>query len=171
VSVGGADLPPAATSDRSLVFIGVGVATLVLAAAAAVLLLGTREATDFDIDTPEGVVQRHLAAYEDGDYDAAWALFSSDVQSTMPLEEYRRAARDFGSYSDLGSRRILFDATEIDGDRARVRLTVEEYYEGGPFGGGDTFRSSREITLVREAGDWRIDDPLIGLEPGPFGPI
>jgi hypothetical protein len=170
VSAEGAS-PPTATTDRSLLAVGVGIAAFVLVAAAAVLLLGSRDAVKFGVDTPEGVVQQHLAAYEDGNYDDAWALFSADVQATMPLEEYRRAARDFGSYSDLGSRRILFDATEIDGDRARVRLTVEEYYEGGPFGGGDTFRSSREITLVRETGDWRIDDTLIGLEPGPFEPM
>lgn len=165
------DEPPAASADRSLLYIGVGITVLVAVAAIVVLLIGSREVTSFDAGTPEGVVQRHLAAYEDGDYDAAWALFSADVQSSMPLEEYRRAARDFGSYSDLGSRRILFDETDVDGDRARVRLTVEEYYEGGLFGGGETFRSSREITLVRETGEWRIDDPLIGLEPGPFGPV
>lgn len=162
---------PAVQPDRSLLYIGVGIVVLVAAATIAVLLVESRQARSFDIATPEGVVQHHLAAYEDGDYDAAWASFSSDVQSMMPLDEYRRAARDFGSYSNLGSRRILFDATEIDGARARVRLTVEEYYEGGPFGGGDMFRSSRDITLVREAGQWLIDDPLIGLEPGPFEPI
>jgi hypothetical protein len=161
--------PPAA--DRSLLYVGLGIVVLVLAAAAAVLLLGSRSATTFAADTPEGVVQRHLAAYEDDDYDAAWAAFSSEVQDLMPLDEYRRAARDFGSYADTGSRRILFDDVETEGDRARVRLTVEEFYGGGPFGGGDTFRSSREIALVREAGEWRIDDALIGLEPGPFEPV
>jgi hypothetical protein len=170
VSADGAAAPPSG-GDRSLLYIGLGIAALVLVAASVVLLLGSRAATTFEADTPEGVVQRHLAAYEDGDYDAAWAAFSSEVRAMMPLDEYRRAARDFGSYSDLGSRRILFDATELEGDRARVSLTVEEYYESGPFGGGDMFRSSREIALVREAGEWRIDDALIGLEPGPFEPF
>lgn len=163
--------PSTAGGDRSLLIIGAGILVVVIVAVTAVLLLGSRDAADLGADTPEGVVQRHLAAYEDGDYDAAWALFSSDVQSMMPRDEYRMAARDFSTHSGLGSRRILFEGTDIEGDRAIVRLTAEEYYEGGPFGGGDTFRSSREIALVREAGDWRIDDPLIGLEPGPFGPV
>ena len=163
---------PSATTDRSLLYIGLAIAGVVLAAAVAVLALGSRETTTLEAGTPEGVVQRHLTAYEDGDFDAAWSGFSSRVRELMPLEEYRRAARDFGSYSDSGSRRVLFDATETEGDRARVRLTVEEYYGGGgPFGGGDTFRSSREISLVRESGEWRIDDALIGLEPGPFEPM
>jgi hypothetical protein len=63
---------------------------------------------------------------------------------------------------------VLFDRSEVDGDRARVWLTIEEYYDGGPFGGANTYRSTREIALVREGGEWRIDDPLIGLEPMPF---
>jgi hypothetical protein len=75
-----------------------------------------------------------------------------------------------------GSRRILFDRTDIDGDRGRVHLTVEEYFGGGPFGGGETYRSPREIRMVREDGSWRIDEPLAGVEPvpvpgiDPFGP-
>lgn len=152
--------------DRSLLAIGGGVAVLVAAAVIAVVLLGSREGPTFSADTPEGVVQRHLAAVEEADYEGAWAYLSAAVRSDMPLDEYRRAARDYGYYGGQ-SRRVLFDRSEIDGDRARVWLTVEEYYDGGPFGGGDTYRSTREIGLVREEGEWRIDDPLIGLEPMP----
>lgn len=152
--------------DRSLLAIGVGTAVLVVVAVIAVVLLGSREAPAFSADTPEGVVQRHLAAVEGDDYDAAWGYFSADIQSEMSEDDYRRAARDYGYYGS-SSRRVLFDRSEVDGDRARVWLTVEEYYDGGPFGGGDTYRSTREIPLVREGGEWRIDDLLIGLEPMP----
>lgn len=152
--------------DRSLLVIGVGIAVLVVAAVIAVVLLGSREAPAFSADTPEGVVQRHLAAVEDEDYETAWGYLSAAVQSDLSVDEYRRAARDYGSYGSQ-SRRVLFDRSEVDGERARVLLTVEEYYDGGPFGGGETYRSTREIALVREGGEWRIDDPLIGLEPMP----
>lgn len=154
--------------DPSLLAIGGGVLALVVLAVVAVLLLGSRDATDLPADSPEGVVQRYLAAFEEGDHDAAWALFSAEVQERVPLDEYRRAADGFGPYGDMGSRRVLFDGAEIDGDEARVRLTIEEFYDSGPFGGGETFRSARDIRLVREDGAWRIDEALIGLEPGPF---
>lgn len=153
--------------DRSLLAIGVGIIVLVVVAVIAVVVLGSRDAPAFPADTPEGVVQRHLAAVEDEDYETAWGYFSADVRADLSVEEYRRAARDYG-YHGAGSRRVLFDRSEVDGDRARVWLTVEEYYDGGPFGGGDTYRSTREIALVREGGEWRIDDPLIGLEQMPF---
>ena len=152
--------------DRSLLFIGLGIAVLVVVAVIAVVVLGSRDATSFAADTPEGVVQRHLAAVEGEDYETAWGYLSAAVQSDLSLDEYRRAVRDYGSYR-IGSRRVLFDRSEVDGDRARVWLTVEEYYDGGPFGGANTYRSTREIGLVREGGEWRIDDPLIGLEPMP----
>lgn len=152
--------------DRSLLFIGLGIGVLVALAVIAVVVLGSRDATSFAADTPEGVVQRHLAAVEGEDYETAWGYLSAAVQSDLSLDEYRRAVRDYGSYR-IGSRRVLFDRSEVDGDRARVWLTVEEYYDGGPFGGANTYRSTREIGLVREGGEWRIDDPLIGLEPMP----
>ena len=157
----------ALTGKRILLVIGGGIAALVVVAVLAVVLLGSREVQSFPADTPEGVVQRHLTAVEDEDYETAWSYLSAAVQSDLSMEEYRRAARDYGSYW-VGSRRVLFDRSEVDGDRARVWLTVEEYYDGGPFGGASTYRSSREVSLVRDDGAWRIDDPMIGLEPMPF---
>lgn len=157
---------PAPSPDRSLVAIGVGTVVLVVVAVIAVVLLGSREAPAFSADTPEGVVQRHLAAVADEDHETAWGYFSADIKSDLSLDEYRRAARDYGYYG-TESRRVLFDRSEVDGNRARVWLTVEEYYDGGPFGGANSYRSTREIALVREGGEWRIDDLLIGLEPMP----
>ena len=158
--------PASPAPDRSLLAIGAGIVVLVVVAVIAVVALGSREAATFSADTPEGVVQRHLAAVEDEDYETAWSYLSTSVQADLTLEEYRRAARDYGHHGEQ-SRRVLFDRSEVDGERARVWLTVEEYYGGGPFGGGETYRSERQIALVREDGAWRIDDPLIGLEPMP----
>ena len=49
-----------------------------------------------------------LVAVEDEDYETAWSYLSADVQSDLSLDEYRRAARDYG-YWGTGSRRVLFD--------------------------------------------------------------
>jgi hypothetical protein len=157
--------------DRTLLYIGVGILALVAIAAAVVLLLGGREPESFPADSAEGVVQRHLSAFEEGDLEAAHTYFSSEVRSEMDLDAYEQVARDYGMFPPESSRRVLFDRTEADGDRARVHLTVEEYFGGGPFGGGETYRSPREIRMVREDGSWRIDEPLLGVEPGPAVPV
>jgi hypothetical protein len=158
---------PESRTDRSLLMIGVGLLGVVVIAALAVVLVGSREATDFPANSPEGVVQRYLAAFEEGDYETAYGFFSQAVHDETDPATYERTVREFGYGFDV-SRRVLFDRTERNGDRAVVHLTVEEYYEGGPFGAGDTFRSSRQIALLLENGAWRIDDRLIGLELGPF---
>ena len=154
--------------DRTLAVVAVGIVALVAITAAVVLLLGSREPAILPADAPEGVVQRHLAAFEDGDFETAHAFFSSEVRAEMDVEAYEQLTRDYGMFPTDTSRRVLFDRTETDGERATVHLTVEEYYGGGPFGGGDTYRSPREIRLVREEGQWRIDEPIVGFEPAPF---
>lgn len=161
---------PAPGPDRTLLTIGGGLAVLVVVAAAVILLLGTRAPVQFPADTPEGVVQRYLGAFDEGDLDTAYEYFSSAVREEMSLDDFERTARDFGMYPATSSRRVLFERTEIDGDEARVHLTVEEFYGSGPFGGGEVFRSERQLSLVREGGSWRIDEALIGLEPGLFDP-
>lgn len=156
-------------SDRTLLYVAAGIVALVAIAAVAVLMLGNREPASLPADSPEGTVQRHLAAFEDGDFEAAHAFFSSEIREEMDVDAYEQLTRDYGMFPTDISRRVLFDRTDTDGDRARVHLTVEEYYGGGgPFGGGETYRSPREIRLVREDGEWRIDDPIVGTEPAPF---
>jgi len=158
---------PDPRADRSLLLIGAGLAGVVVVAALVVVLLGSRDAAALPAGSPEGVVQRYLAAFEDGDYRTAHGYFSERIRDEVDEATYERAVREYG-YAVETSRRVLFDSTELNGDRASVQLTVEEYYSGGPFGAGDTYRSSRVIALVREAGAWRIDDSLMGLDPGPF---
>jgi hypothetical protein len=155
-------------SDRALVYVAAGIVGLVAITAAVVLVLGGREPTSFPADSPAGVVQRHLAAFEDGDLEAAHAFFSSEVRSEMDVDAYEQVAREYGMYPDDISRRVLFDRTDAEADRATVHLTVEEYYGGGPLGGGETYRSSRQVRLVREDGTWHIDEPIVGIEPAPF---
>ena len=154
--------------DRTIAVVAVGIVALVTITAAVVLLLGSREPASLPADSPEGVVQRHLAAFEDGDFETAHGFFSSEVRAEMDVEAYEQLTRDYGMFPTDASRRVLFDRTETDGDRATVHLTVEEYHGGGAFGGGDTYRSPREIRMVREDGAWRIDEPIVGFEPAPF---
>jgi hypothetical protein len=160
--------PAARTQDRSLLLIGLGVVALVALTIVVVLLAGGRQAVAYPVNSPEGAVQRYLAAFDEGDYETAYTFFSEEVRGEMDLDEYERAVRSYGSFDGGPSRRVLFDRTSGDGDRMRVHLTVEEFYGGGGLGGGDTYRSSREVLMVRENGAWRIDEPLVWLDPAPF---
>src|SRR5690606_20942768 len=94
----------APAADRSLLLVGGGIVALVIVAVIAIVLLGSRDATAFPADTPAGTVQRHLAAVEDEEYEAAWAHLSAAVRADLSLDQYRRAVRDYG-YETGGSRR------------------------------------------------------------------
>lgn len=160
--------PVSGPQDRSLIAIALGVVGLVALTIVVVLVMGGREAAEYSADSPEGTIQRYLTAFEAGDYETAYTFFSADVRGETDLEAYERSVRDYGTYDGQPSRRVLFDRTSGEGDRIRVHLTVEEFYVGDGLGGGDTYSSPREVLMVREDGAWRIDEPLIWLDPGPF---
>ena len=108
-------------------------------------------------DTLEGVRLMRQAAF--GSMLCAPLRHGEQVFGVICLG---RAARDFGSYW-AGSRRVLFDRSELDGDRARVWLTVEEYYDGGPFGGGALRESCAELLAVPSDATERVQEAHITL--------
>ena len=157
----------AGSANRPLLFIGLGVVGLAVITIAVVLLAGGREAADFDADSPEAAVQRYLVAYEEGDLEVAHEYFSADVRERMDLDAYRRAVDSWGiGYAP--DRSVLFDSTSGTGDRVELHLIVEEFAGDGL--SGDTYRSPRDIRLVREGDEWRIDEPLVWLDPAPIEP-
>jgi hypothetical protein len=155
------------STNRSLLYIGAGILALVVLAVVAVLLAEGRGPASFPPGSPQDVMQRYLTAWDDRDYAAAYAYFSTGVQSRHSLERFEQEAAEFHGRrpGDDVDRAIYIDAADEDGDRATVHLTVEEYYGGG----GDSYRSPREVLMVREADGWRIDQPLLGIEVRPFG--
>ena len=161
---------PASHDTRPLLFIGAGVLVLVIVSVAVVLLAGRGAATVYPAGSPEGAFQRYLTAYFEGDYEAAYGSFSEDVHAQMSLEDYRQGAQMYGGGMGFGgtSQRVLFQDTDGDGDLVRLNLVVEYFYGDGMGGGSNQQRL--EVNMVREAGEWRIDDPLTGVEPGFHGP-
>ncbi|MEP7082094.1 MAG: hypothetical protein ABI841_03855 [Chloroflexota bacterium] len=155
--------PPtqAGRESRSLLYIGAGILALLLVSVVVVLALGRTATSDYPADSPEGTLQRYFAAFEDGDYEAAYAYFSERVKEQMSVDDYRRS---IGMYQGApGAQRVLFQGTSGEGDRVRVDLVVEYFYDDG-FGGGSSSQP-RQVSMVREDGEWRIDDALAGLEP------
>lgn len=155
--------------DRSLVLVAGGVVAITILAIVAVLVAGSREPEAFPADTPEGTIQRYLSAFDAGDHAAAYGFFSAEVRDRMSPDDYAQMIDQSGYYAGGGETgRVLFDSIEGSGDTARVRLTVERIYGDGL--STSTSRSTSEIRLVREAGAWRIDEPLVWLDPGYFEP-
>ncbi len=150
---------------RPLLFIGAGILLLVIISVAVVLLVGRGAATEYPAGSPEGAFQRYLTAYDDGDYETAYGYFSEDVHARMSLEDYRQGAQMFGGGMGYGgtSQRVLFQGSEGGGDRVRLNLVIEYFYGDGMSGGSS--RQPLQVNMVREDGQWRIDDPLTGLEP------
>jgi hypothetical protein len=157
------------SSNRSLLLIGAGVLALAALAVAVVLLSGDRDPVEFPADSPEGALQRYLAAFDDGDLETAYAFFSSGVRAAMALDEWERTVDMFGGgMPDDRVRRAIFDGRSGEGNSVEVRVTIEEI-----FGEGLTTSTSRyqsQIRMVREADGWRIDEPLVWLEPAPIEP-
>lgn len=159
----------ASSGNRTLLFIGLGVVGLAVITILVVLLAGDREIADFPSDSPEATLQRYLVAYDAGDLDAAHEFFSAEVRQRMDRAAYQRAVDIQGhGFSTDGSRSVLFDRTDGAGDRVELHLIVEEFYGDGL--DGETYRSPRDIRLVREDGEWRIDQPLVWLDPAPIEP-
>lgn len=158
----------AGSNSRSLLYVALGVVALAVVTIVVVLLAGGREAAEFPADSPEATLQAYLAAYEEGDLDAAHAYFSADVRRQMDRQAYQQAVDSWGVGTEP-HRTVLFDSTTGTGDRVQLHLIVEEFYGDGL--SGDTYRSPRDVRLVREDGKWRIDQALIWLDPAPIEPF
>lgn len=156
------------TANRSLLVIAAGILGLTALAVLIVVLAGSGGRQTFEPGSPQAAMQDYLDAWEDEDYERAYGHLSAGARDDVSLAEYRGAATNYYGGGDGPRRAVYIDRVSGDGDRVRVELTVEEYHGGGGLGGGGAHRSPREVTMVHEDGAWRIDEPLIWLDPGPF---
>jgi hypothetical protein len=156
------------TEHRSLVAIVAGIVGIVVISVAVVILTGTRPA-EFPPGSPQAALQAYLQDWEDGDLEAAYTAFSSQVRAQVSYPQYQRAADEFRMYGfppNGPSRRVLFDRVRGEGDRMTVEVTVEELYGDGL--SVNASRSSRSIRMVLQDGTWRIAQALVWLDPGHF---
>jgi MecA-like transpeptidase family protein len=157
------------STNRSLLIIGAGVLALVVVAAAIVLLAEGRDPRSFAPGSPEEAMQRYLAAWDERDYEGAYAFFSEEIRASTTLDEYQNQVRAYGDGLPIENTAAYIDDVEGTGDRVTLHLTIEQFYDDGGPGGGSTYRNQRAVRMVREADGWKVDEPLIGLEPAPFG--
>jgi hypothetical protein len=157
------------TSDRSLVAIAAGIVITAVAAIAVIVLLGDRPPSGFPPDSPQGSLLEYVRAWEDDDYEAAYAFFSKRIKASVTLEQYRSAAEQqeqFGYPGALGQR-VVLEKVDQKGDRADVDLRFEVSVPI-PFLSTD-FSSTRTLRMVAEDGAWRLDQALLGLDPDTSG--
>ncbi len=121
------------------------VAVVVGVAVVAAVVSATRQAPDYDPASPEGVVQRYLAAVLEGDLAAAAARLEPDSRCTV--EDLDRA------YVPDGVRAVLRGA-EVDGQKAVVKVDLA-VSSGGLFDGSE-FTDDQTFRLSRSGDGWRI---------------
>lgn len=151
------DSPRPANGRRinSTVVIAVGIVILVVVATAIVLFAGGGQATTYPAGSPEAALQTYLRAWYDEDYETAYSYFSTPVRARMTFDEF--SSNRFGNSSD--GQTVTIDRVTGDGDRRTLFLTVDQYY--GP---GSSYSRDVSVRMVLEAGSWRINDALAGVD-------
>ena len=134
--------PAAVRPDRTLIVMLSVIVAIVLIAVIVVLTRGGP--TQFDPATPEGVVQKYTNAVVDSDYPTALGLLTSATRKNCERADPRTPQ----SFS------MTVDSTSIDGDRAVVRVSVEQG-TGGMYG-GSSYITDDKFVLVNEDG-WRVE--------------
>lgn len=150
---------------RSILVAGGVVAALVVIAVVVVLIRPTGP-TSYPDGSPEAAFQAYMSAYDTEDVEGAYDWFSSSVRESLSIAEYRRLLSE-NSWQQEQSRRIVLDRVDLGEQRAILHLRVEQFSQDGL--GGSRWSYDLSVRLVTEQGTWRIDEPLLGVEPGHFG--
>ncbi|MHA7263623.1 hypothetical protein ACX80W_10520 [Arthrobacter sp. TMN-37] len=129
--------------DRTLPVLLAVLGLLVVVALAVVFTRG--EVKLLDASTPGGVVQRYAAAAIEGDEEAAAAYLAEPAE---PCDEFYETTGD--------NRRISLVSTRERGTTAEVEVSIVTFEAGGPFGSSE-YEFKDHFGLVREDGDWLID--------------
>lgn len=117
--------------------------TILLAAVAA--FLGTnRNQAEYSVKTPEGVIQRYLAAVIDGRNDKAAQFFVANSNCD---------ASDLDRSWISETIRVNLVESDIEGNQAFVEVAID-ISSGGPF--DDYYTEDHNFRLERESGDWKI---------------
>ena len=140
-------------TDKFLIGIVAGIVILV-GTGFAVMLLRPRP-TYLPDNTPGGVANNYLLAVQRGEYERAYGYLSPDLPGypSDPATFARQVGLGNG-YNSTSSVEVT-DVQET-GERATVSFEETTFYEGGLFG-SDSYQSTFQMRLIRQAGQWRIE--------------
>ena len=157
--------PAKARVPRAVLVVGGAIVTLIALALVVVLAL-PKGPTTYAPGSPEAAFQAFYQSFEAGDVEGAYELLGSSVTDELTPAEYRGLDAEQGWQRDQ-DRRVLLLGVDVTGDRANLRLRIDEFSQGGL--GGNRYSSERTIRLVREDGAWLIDEPIVGIENVSYG--
>lgn len=127
----------------------------------AVLVTVAGGPTDYDPDSPEGVVQAYVEAVVDGDHREAAALLA---------EESPCGLDDLDEWFFDADVRVVLREVRIEGDDADVAVSIAESPAGSVFAGAERFRR-HTFRLVGGPGQWQVSGtPWPMVECGRGGP-
>lgn len=153
---------------RSVFWIAGLVIALVIAAVAAVLLVSPKT-SHFVPGSPEDTVQRYLRTYQSGDFVTAYGFFSSQAQAQLSVDQYVIYAQAGAVTPPNDSSRVLVDQVEGNDQSVRVYLTIEN--DAGNAFQFDRWSYQVVIPLVRQTGEWKINQLMLGTSPAPVLPV
>lgn len=149
--------------ERSIIVVGALVLLLVALAVVTVVALGSTASDDFPADSPEATVQRYITAISERDSETAYGLLSERAQQMFTPEDFSDALRY--NVRDVDNQRIRIGQVERNGDRATVHLMIDRFWGSGVDFNRSTSRTP--IPVVRDEGEWKIDDPITWIGLGP----
>ena len=141
----------------STAWMALAIGAVVVIATAIVLFGGNRAPVSYPADSPEGALRSYLIAWYDDDYVTAYDYFSQRVKAQMQYYEFTQYGHVYST-----DQTVTIDRTTGTGDRRTIFLTVNEYYGADP---GSSYSRDVSVNMIIEAGAWRIDEALSGVDP------
>jgi hypothetical protein len=137
--------------------VAVAVATAVaVLGVAAILLSRERSESEYPSDSPQAAFQGYVRAWEAGDVSSAWASLGTAAQEHVSYERFDAANR----HQPDDAYRVWIDDVSVDGDHAVLHVVVESLTGDGLLQ-PDRERVERRVTLAREAGSWKVENPIV----------
>jgi len=161
-------------STRVMVVAGGVLLALIVVTAVLVFVAERRTPPSYPPGSPEAAVVAYIEAVRSGDRERVLALLSSRVRTEIRQREEREPFYDFdaelrAASDSLRNARLRIVRVDLQGDRALVRVAVERdepsLQPGFPLPviGGGSFAYERTLQLVREGGEWKIDEVALYL--------
>lgn len=148
-------------AGRTIAIIGGLVLLLVIAAVVATLALDAGKPASYPAGSPEYAFQRYYQAFQTGDMQAAYASFSQRVRDQLSYDQYVWYATKFQPPLEQ-STVVRIDHVNRTNGVVTLYLAVERASGSGL--DVSRYTEQRSVRLVEEAGGWKIDEPLAGIE-------
>jgi hypothetical protein len=137
--------------DYFLMVIVGGIGLLVLLAIASLFLLH-QPPPDFPANSPGGVAQSYITAYNNRDYDKAYDLLDSAMQKRISRQTYKNSIYQQNSQNIS----VFIKSENINGNNASVTVEITHYNQFSPFANGESWKEDSTMGLNLENGVWRI---------------